>query len=207
MPLEELIHARSAVAEDAIEKEIAKGYNIAFVGVDKPISETAPQFEARLQRLVEMFDGPIAIVLNGPRTPLAPGVPLKILVPTEGTQEARLATEVALALAKASDGTLTALHVFDPRDDTEFLRGRARRLGLSVLVDAHRLGKRSGVSVKGITATNPSPEAAIQRAARAGRYDLIVIGTSLRHGGKKFLGPRSSALLRALPIPVLLVAS
>ena len=103
--------------------------------------------------------GPFAIVLNGARAAAEPGTPLNILVPTGGTPEARLATEIALALAGASDGALTALHVFDPQDDTELLRGRARRQGLSVLVDARRLGKRSGVAVKGITATNPRPEA------------------------------------------------
>jgi nucleotide-binding universal stress UspA family protein len=94
------------------------------------------------------------------------------------TPDARLATEIALALAKASDGNLTALHVFDPQDDTELLRGRARRQGLSVLVDARRLGKRSGVPVKGITLTNSRPEAAILRTARVGRYNLVVVGTS-----------------------------
>ena len=92
---------------------------------------------------------PLAIVLNGARSTAKPDVPLNILVPTGGTPDARLATEIALALAKASDGTLTALHVFDPQDDTELLRGRARRQGLSVLVDARRLGKRSGVLRQG----------------------------------------------------------
>jgi hypothetical protein len=41
--------------------------------------------------------------------------------------------------------------------------------------------------------------------ARAGRYDLVVVGTSLREGATKFLGPRSSALLRNLQPPTLLV--
>ena len=50
-----------------------------------------------------------------------------------------------------------------------------------------------------------SPEAAIQRVARAGRYDLVVVGTSLREGATKSLGPRSSALLRNLNSPTLLV--
>jgi hypothetical protein len=69
-----------------------------------------------------------------------------------------------------------------------------------------RLGKRSGVPVKGLTVTNSKREAAIQRAARAGRYNLVVVGTSLRQGEARFLGPRSSALLRALRCPVLLIA-
>jgi nucleotide-binding universal stress UspA family protein len=148
----------------------------------------------------------VAIVLHGARATAELGAPLNILVPTGGTPDARLATEFALSLARASDGTLTALHVFDPQDDTELLRGRARRQGLSVLVDVRRLGKRSGVPVKGITVTHSRPEAAILRLARVGRYDLVVIGTSLRQGDAKFLGPRSAALLRALQRPTLLIA-
>ena len=206
MSLQELVHAKSAEADDAVETEAAKGYSVAFVGIEQPISATASQFDDRLQRLVEAFDGPLAIVLNGAHPAAELGAPLNILVPTGGTPEARLAMEIALALAKASDGVLTALHVFDPLDDAEMLRGRTRRQGLSLLVDARRLGKRSGVSVKGVSVTNSRPEVEIRRAARAGRYDLVVVGTSLRQGETKFLSPRSSALVRSLRSPVLLIA-
>ena len=143
-------------------------------------------------------------MLNGTR-PVTRPTALNILVPTGGTPEARLAMEIALALAKASNGTLTALHVFDPRDDTGVLRGRARRQGMSVLVDARRLGRRSDVPVQAITMTNASPEAAIQRAIRNGHYDLVVFGTSLRQGQTKFLGPRSAELVRAVRTPTLLI--
>jgi Kef-type K+ transport system membrane component KefB/nucleotide-binding universal stress UspA family protein len=204
MSLQELVHAKSADTDNAVEVEAAKGYNLAFVGIEQPLSVDG--FGDEVQRLVEAFEGPLAIVINGARSVAKPGASLKILVPTGGAPEARLATEIALALAKASNGTLTALHVFDPQDDTELLRGRARRQGLSVLVDARRLGKRSGVAVKGVTVTNSRPEVEIRRAARAARYDLVVVGTSLRQGETKFLSPRSSALVRALRSPVLLVA-
>jgi len=206
MSLQELVHAKSADADDTAETEVAKGYSIAFVGIKQPISATASRFDDRLQRLVEAFDGPLAIVLNGAHPAAELGTRLNILVPTGGTPEARLAMEIALALAKASDGVLTALHVFDPLDDAEMLRGRTRRQGLSLLVDARRLGKRSGVSVKGVSVTNSRPEVEIRRAARAGRYDLVVVGTSLRQGETKFLSPRSSALVRSLRSPVLLIA-
>jgi Kef-type K+ transport system membrane component KefB/nucleotide-binding universal stress UspA family protein len=204
--IEQLVQARTAQAEDAVGKEAAKGYSIAFVGIGQPISATAPRFEESLQALIAAFDGPIAILLNGGRYETASSVPLNILVPTGGSADARLATEIALTLAAASRGTLAALHVFDPREDTLLLRGRARRLGISVLVEAHRLGKRSGVAVKGLTATSPQPETEIRRAVRRGRYDLVVLGTSLRHGETKFLGPRTLGLVQSLRTPVLLIA-
>jgi nucleotide-binding universal stress UspA family protein len=108
-------------------------------------------------------------------------------------------------LAKATGGKLTALHVFDPRDDVDLLRGRARRVGVSVLADARRLGKRSGVRVEAATARNSRPENAIRAAATAQNYDLVVIGASLRRGETKFLGSRSAALVRAIKAPTLLI--
>jgi Kef-type K+ transport system membrane component KefB/nucleotide-binding universal stress UspA family protein len=204
--IEQLVQTRTVQTEDAVEKEAAKGYSIAFVGIGQPICATEPRFEEPLQALVAAFDGPVAILLNGGRYETASTVPLNILVPTGGSADARLATEIALTLAAASRGTLTALHVFDPREDTLLLRGRARRQGISVLVEAHRLGKRSGVAVKGLTATSPQPETEIRRVARRGRYDLVVLGTALRHGETKFLGPRTLGLVQSLRAPVLLIA-
>jgi Kef-type K+ transport system membrane component KefB/nucleotide-binding universal stress UspA family protein len=204
--IEQLVQTRTVQTEDAVEKEAAKGYSIAFVGIGQPICATEPRFEEPLQALVAAFDGPVAILLNGGRYETASTVPLNILVPTGGSADARLATEIALTLAAASRGTLTALHVFDPREDTLLLRGRARRQGISVLVEAHRLGKRSGVAVKGLTATSPQPETEIRRVARRGRYDLVVLGTALRHGETKFLGPRTLGLVQSLRTPVLLIA-
>jgi nucleotide-binding universal stress UspA family protein len=113
---------------------------------------------------------------------------------------------MAISLAGASKGNVTALHVFDPQTDTAVLRGRGRRAGMSVLVDVHRAGKRGGVPVKGLTATNIRPESEIRRALRGGGFDLIVLGTSLRHGETKFLGPRTAALLRVIRTPMLLLA-
>ena len=205
MSLHQLVHIKPADADDALEKESAKGYDLVFIGIEQPISASADQFDHRLQKLVETFDGPLAIVLNRKDHTADPGAPLKILVPTGGTPAAGLAIEVALALAAASNGALTVLHVFDPQDDTALLRGRARRQGLSLLAAARRLGERNDVPIKTTYVTHASPEAAIQRAARPGRYDLVVVGTSLREGATKFLGPRSSALLRSLASPTLLV--
>ena len=204
-PLQQLVQARTAEADDALEKEAVKGYNIAFVGVDQPISLTEPRFEERLERLVSTFEGPVAMLVNGEALGPSAGSPRDILVPATGDPESRLATEIALVVAAASRGSLTVFHVFDPQEDTLMLRGRARRFGMSVLVDAHRLGKRSGVPVKGLTATNTQPEAEIRRAVARGGHDLLVMGTSLRRGGAKFLGPRALALVRSLGVPVLLV--
>lgn len=205
--IDQLVTERPGRQENALEREIARGYDIAFVGLDRPIAESQMRFEDRLQRLVESFDGPVAIAINGAGAAGPADIPLDILLPAAGTQDARLATEIAISLAAATKGTVTALHVFDPQADTAVLRGRGRRPGMSVLVDVHRAGKRGGVPVKGLTATNIRPEAEIRRAVRGGRFDLVVLGTSLRHGETKFLGPRTAGLLREIRTPMLLIAN
>jgi Kef-type K+ transport system membrane component KefB len=203
---ESLVTLRPAPSESALQREIARGYDIAFVGLEHPFNPASRQFEPRLQELVDSFDGPVAIAVNGAGAAGPADVPLDILLPTSGTADARLATEIALALADATKGTVGALHVFEPQEDTAVLRGRARRPGISLLVDAHRLGKRSGVPVKGLTATNARPEREIRRTLRGGRFDLVVLGTSLRQGETKFLGPRTSSLLRNTRTPALVIA-
>jgi nucleotide-binding universal stress UspA family protein len=206
LALDEFVSTKTATADDSLEKEASKAYSIVFAGVEHPISLTTHRFDNQLQGLFETFHGPVAIALNGRRFRGEPGRPLNILVPTSGASPARLATELAIALAKATGGKLTALHVFDPRDDVDMLRGRARRVGVSVLTDARRLGKRSGVRIQAMTARNSRPDNAIMAAATAQDYDLVVIGASLRQGETKFLGSRSAALVRAIKIPTLLIA-
>lgn len=201
---DELFAVKAAAAPDALEKEATKGYSIVFIGLDEPISQSGQRFHDQLQRLVETFDGPVAIAINGTggtkQTSLT-----NILVPSGGQSHARLATEVALALAKASSGKMTVLHVHDPDADTDLLRGRARRLGMSVLVDARRLGKRSGVPVEALTTVDARPERSIGRIATSDRFDLVVLGAAFRLGQRKFLGPRSAALVRDIKLPMLLV--
>ena len=108
---------------------------------------------------------------------------------------------------KAAGGRLTALHVFDPREDTEMLRGRLRRgLGVAVLRDVRRLAGRSDVPVELKTATHTRPELAIRRFAASRDFDLVVLGAALRVGERKFLGPRSASLLAAIKAPLLLIA-
>jgi len=206
IPVAELVQGKAFDRDNAAETEAMKGYSIVFVGIEQPIAAAASHFAEPLQRLVNNFDGPLAVALNGSRSATENAQPLRILVPTGGTPDARLAMEVGLSLARASGGRITALHVFDPLDDTQLLRGRVSRPGLSLLEDARRLGKRAGVAVDTLTVANSKPEVEIRRAARRAHYDLIVIGTSLRQGEMKFLSPRSTSLARSLRMPLLLVA-
>jgi nucleotide-binding universal stress UspA family protein len=206
MSVKELVQGKPFDTDDAVEIEALKGYSIVFVGLEQSIAPDTGHFAEPLQRLVDVFGGPLAVALNGAFLSAEPARPLHILVPTGGTPEAHLAMEVGLSLAKASGGTVTVLNVFDPQDDTQLLRGRVPRHRLSLLEDARRLGQREGVVMNTTTVANSKPEVEIGRAARRGHYDLVVIGTSLRRGETKFLSPRSTSLVRSLRTPLLLIA-
>jgi Kef-type K+ transport system membrane component KefB len=52
-PIEALVQARAAQA-DALERELTKGYDIVFVGLDRPIADGTHRFEEHLQRLVSV---------------------------------------------------------------------------------------------------------------------------------------------------------
>src|SRR5262249_10639820 len=158
------------------------GYDIVFAGLDRPVLADLRHFDPRLQTLATSFKGPIAIAFQGAGSAGPVDEPLGILLPTSGTADSRLATEVALAFAGASKGRFPAVQCSQARADPAWLRGRARRPGISLLVDAHRLGKLGGVPVKGMTATNDQPDNEISRVLKGGSFDLVVLGTSLRQG-------------------------
>ncbi len=204
--LNDLVQTKATDSADAIAKEATKGYSIAFAGVEQPTRDLAHRFDQRLQALIDAFNGPVAIAMNGERFDAAAGRPLRILVPTGGAPHARLATEVALALAKATGGSLTVFYVFEPDEDVNLLRSRGRRFGMSVLADARLLGRRNDVPVRAISATDARPEEAIRHAVANGGYDLVIFGAVFRVGERKFLGPRSSAMTRAMDGPFLLIA-
>ena len=77
---EQLVHGAHGPGDDAIEKEAAKGYSIAFVGIEQPIRPRRPPLRGSAAGLVDAFDGPVAIAAQrrGAAGPSS-DVPLDIL--------------------------------------------------------------------------------------------------------------------------------
>ena len=82
-----------------------------MIGV-APVTGETGGFDAEVTRTADSFEGPVSIVaargahLDHPET-----APLEILVPVNGTDVSRRGMEVALALARASGTSVTALYV------------------------------------------------------------------------------------------------
>jgi nucleotide-binding universal stress UspA family protein len=141
----------------------------------------------------------------------------RILVPIDGSDTARLGLKEAIALATDQHAALHLLHVtsdfpvmLEMSDVMDFdtVRAGLHRYGREQLDDAKALAQGLGLQadtelrdLKGGRVAD-----AIVQAARDAGCDLIVIGTHGRRGfSRALLGSDAEGVLRASPMPVLLV--
>src|SRR6266403_1255621 len=95
---------REELTERAVAVEARKGYGFLITGGEP---------DEQIANIVATFEGPAAITIarGQHRTEPAGDTRLNILVPVTGTGHSRRGAEVALALARASLGSVTVLHV------------------------------------------------------------------------------------------------
>ena len=139
--------ARSLTAQDMIATEADKGFGLVWVGVE-PAVDSAGAIHPDVTGAIAGFNGNSAIVFA--RDVLAAevtGRPPRLLLAVTGTAYSSRAADIALALAQASAGTLTALYV----DPEAAIRGwhqdlggtlRSRRHGAAVLREVLEVGVR-----------------------------------------------------------------
>jgi Kef-type K+ transport system membrane component KefB/nucleotide-binding universal stress UspA family protein len=198
--------------EEAILAEARKGYGLLFIGRE-PASE-GDAFHEQIARSAARFGGPFAIAIaRGVDRQETIGTALKILVPVTGTAISRQGAEVAIALAQASHGSVTALHVADGK---RMRRSWGRQVGAAiapmssaeaVIREIVRLGDRYGVEVKGALRRTGAPQETILRQLKVGDYNLLVMGVSPRPGEQLFFGQVPAEMLARAGCSVLFVAS
>lgn len=204
MSIDSLILAKDASGEASTEDEVAKGYGIIFVGVDRPFAQDSAHFDAKLAELLQAVDIPIGII-TGARADHGT-LPRHILVPTDGTQISKLATEIAVALARAAGSRLTLLNVIEQDQESAMRRQLIPVAGQSVLHQADVLARRHSVAPELTQIVERHPVRVIRRLTAGGTYDLVVLGTALRQDGGKFLGPGARELIRSIGAPIFLIA-
>jgi nucleotide-binding universal stress UspA family protein len=141
----------------------------------------------------------------------------RILVPIDASDTARRGLKEAIALASDQKATLCLLHVTNDFPvmlemanafDYEQLREGLHQQGRALLDDASTLAKSLGLEVEKRLHDLKSgrvADAIVDVAKNAG-CDLIVIGTHGRRGfSRALLGSDAELVLRASPVPVLLV--
>ena len=142
----------------------------------------------------------------------------RILVPIDGSETSAQGLNEAIALAKVTGGHLRIFHAIDDLsvatgfesyavyagDLLPLLKARGEKL----LDDARARAAAAGVVVETAlreTAAERLTDLVLDQAAKF-RADLIVIGTHGRRGlGRLLLGSDAEQIVRASPVPVLLV--
>jgi Kef-type K+ transport system membrane component KefB/nucleotide-binding universal stress UspA family protein len=186
---------------EAVAAEAEKGYDLMIVGLEKTVAR-GHEFHDDIAGLAAGFDGPIAIAdvrdkllehpLHGK---------LAMLVPVNGTEMSRRAAEIAIAMARASKASLTALYV------TPGGKKRSRQYEEAILKDIVELAESYELELRTMVRADVATEEAILKELARGKHSLIVMGVGRRPGEKLFFGDTAAALLEKSERSLLFVAS
>lgn len=134
----------------------------------------------------------------------------RILVPTDGSEQAKKGINHAIELAAALDATIHALYVIDLpgvpralslRDDEEEMRKRYREYGAEVTGAVRDLASEAGVECVTAMVTGSVHEE-IADYAEEEKIDVIVMGTAYRGKVGALLGGDAEKVVRTSTIPV-----
>lgn len=142
----------------------------------------------------------------------------RILVPIDGSPTSRKGLEEAIRLAKLTGGQLRLIHVVDELSlaagmgayagPIEGWADELRDAGQKLLDEASAAAQAAGVAHDAVVHDNigaPVTDVVLHEA-QSWPADVIVIGTHGRRGvGRMLLGSSAETIVRAAPVPVLLV--
>jgi Kef-type K+ transport system membrane component KefB/nucleotide-binding universal stress UspA family protein len=209
--LDVALHVESP-APEAVAEEARKGYDFLVIGVERTMTAHGG-FHRQIARMAAGFEGPLAVaVARGAHVQEPPGRRLNILAPVRGNKVSRRGAEVALALARAGAGMVTAIYVLGSvgigAAQRRLRRPTAtRRHEEAILKDIVDLADRYEASVRTVLRVDIAPEDAILRQARIGGYDLVVMGVGHPAGEILYFGKVAAAVLVNSEHSVLFVSS
>jgi nucleotide-binding universal stress UspA family protein len=135
----------------------------------------------------------------------------RILIPTDGSDEAEKAAEHGIELAAALGGTIHALYVMNLpgapralslRDDEETVRGEYEQYGQRVTNEVCDMATDAGVEC--VTALRSGAvHAEIVGYAATERADIIVMGTGYQGRFGALLGTVTEKVVRTATVPVI----
>ena len=191
-----------------IAEEARKGYDMLVVGLNASLTAKGA-FTARMNDIASGFDGPLCLVVKGPgaagRMPALQSGDT-ILVPVNGTEAARRAAELALALARPNGARVKALYVAREEKAGRPQASISHRLEEALLKDIADLGDRYGVSVSTAMQTEGAPGEVVRREASRG-VSLVVLGATQRPGDELFFGDTVATVLAKARVPVVLLTT
>jgi nucleotide-binding universal stress UspA family protein len=199
-------------SEVTISVEARKGYGLLLIGRE-PASK-GDTFHEQITRSAVDFAGAFAVVIaRGEHRRGKIDAPLKILVPVSGTAVSRHGAELAIALAQASQGSVTALHI---AGRTRERRRWQHRFGAALAPDSSadaitreivQLGSAYGVEVKAAVRKRGDAENVILRELKRGQFNLLVMGVSPRPAEQLSFGEVAAELLKRAECSLVFLAS
>ena len=207
-PVEVTTIVYEAPSEQAVAEEAQKGYDLLVIGLEKT-SVRDKDFHPDVARIAQGFRGPLAITATRGELDKMPNENLSIIVPVNGTEQARRGAEVAIVIARATKSPLTVLYVA-PREatgKTTRRSSRTRRHEEAILKDIVEIAGGYNMSIRTAVLADDAAEEAILKETERRKHNLIVLGVGRRPGEKLFFGDTATALLADAECSLLFVAS
>ena len=204
-PIEPAPRKKNLSIPEEVERELAKGYDLALFGFDGLPSENAGLLA--ILETIKSYEGARAFVVAHGRNPENHS---RILLPVTGADYSRRGAEIAIALSAASGVPLSVLYVSEAAARAPWYQRRAgqtRPEDRAVIETIQRLAEPRGVTIlPHIEASDRAAEEIMSFARRMGA-NLIVIGVKERPAPAPSFGPTADTLLREAPCSVLLLST
>jgi nucleotide-binding universal stress UspA family protein len=135
-----------------------------------------------------------------------------ILIPYDGTEEARKGAAHGLELAAALDSAVHGLYVISLpgapralsiRDDEEEMRTQYREYGENCMAELEQMAGEHGVETTATTIRTGSVSDEIIGCAEEEEVDAIVMGSAYRGKLGNLLGGTTDKVVRSAPVPVI----
>lgn len=195
-------------AGKTIVDEARKDYDLVVLGATEKVDDKNHLFSPIVDYITRFSPCPTLIVQAG----IIPENwhPQRIMVPTNGSQAARNAAELAFFIAKSDkEKEVLALNVMmeelSPIQSAkkDYIESR-QQFADETVQELKRLGNAFGVKTEAMVRDGQSPEQVITEIAQANNIDLIIVGTNIRPGSNRlYLGHRVENILQMAPCPVI----
>jgi len=191
---------------DFIAEEAKKGYDLMLIGLAKA-SDLKSEFHPSIAHLALGFAGPVAVAATRGELAEKPEGELSILVPVNGTEQARRGAEIALTIARATKASVSVLYVAQ-RPGKRGLRAlRNRRHEEAILKDIVAIADGYNMSIRTAVVAEKAADEAIRAECKRRKHNLVVLGVARRPGDKLFFGDTAASLLEKADCSLLFVAS
>jgi Kef-type K+ transport system membrane component KefB/nucleotide-binding universal stress UspA family protein len=195
---------------DVILDEAHRGYDLMVLGATEKSQDQRALFNPIIDYVVRLAPCPSLIVHA---EQLEEGwQPQRILVPTNGSQEAKRAAEVAFSLVgNRPEAEVTVLNVIQAQQtptEADNYRMIERQMAISqrIVDEVQILGNSFGVQTDTLVEVAARPSGMIIEVAQAEESDLIILGVAARAGSERlYLGPMVEYILTHAPCPVIVV--